>query len=622
MTFSISELEALITRHNYLYWQQQPKISDTEYDLLVEQLRSLHPTSNVLNHLGFNFDEVGTKVQHQKPMLSLDKCYNEVDLFKWTAKNPIRSSWVMMPKIDGMACSILYKNGKLYQGATRGTGEVGEDITQNISQVVPNKIELTGDIEIRGELYMPISVFQQYQSEYSNPRNAVAGFCKRKEKSQNIGIKFLAYDLIDHCDITMVDKLTTLSLQGFDIPFWKHFKSNFLMQAAFDEVYENRASYDYEMDGIVFRINEDNLYEEMGYTTHHPKGAIAYKFSGDEKITKLTNVSWQVSRTGVLTPLAHIEPVYLNGANISKITLHHANMIKIKNLSLNAQILVSRRGGVIPHVEKVITTGDVSIEIPTHCASCQGQTYFEGDFLQAHHTEECVSRLSQRINYFINQMEIEGIGPSWVEKLIDENLISDIPDLFRLNRDDLIGLDGIGDTRINGWLSSIQLAKNIDLSRFLTALGIDNLGKKTAEDLVSNFKDLNTIRNLKVENITNLHGFADKTAISIIQGLKDRSQLIDELLQFINFKETQPLIGQLQNLKFLFTGTLHNLKRNEAEELVLQLGGNIASTINKNLDYLIVGDKAGSKLEKAKNLGIKILNEKEFMELIYEKNTK
>jgi DNA ligase (NAD+) len=616
MTFSISELEALITRHNYLYWQQQPEITDTEYDLLVEQLRSLHPTSTVLNHLGFNFDEVGTKVYHQKPMLSLDKCYDEENLIKWTEKSPVKCNWVMMPKIDGMACSLLYKNGRLIQGATRGTGTVGEDITQNISQIVPNKIELLGEIEIRGELYMPISVFTQYQLEYSNPRNAVAGFCKRKEQSQNIGIKFLAYDLINATATTMVDKLTQLSLQGFDIPFWKLFNSNFLMQPAFEEVLENRATYDYEMDGIVFRINEDNVYEEMGYTTHHPKGAIAYKFSGDEKITTLKNVSWQVSRTGLLTPLAHIEPVYLNGANISKITLHHANMIKIKNLSLNAQILVSRRGGVIPHVEKVIVAGDLPIEIPTQCASCQGQTYFEGDFLQAHHTEECVSRLSQRINYFITQMEIEGIGPSWVEKLIDENLIRDIPDLFRLNRDTLIGLDGIGDTRINGWLSSIQQAQKIELSRFLTALGIDNLGKKTAEDLVQQFKDLNTIRNLSLSQITSLHGFAEKTAHSILQGLQTKATLIDALLEFISFKEITSHTGSLQNLNFLFTGTLHEIKRQEAEALVMQQGGNIASTVNKNLNYLVVGEKAGSKLEKAQKLGIKILNETEFLELI------
>jgi len=619
MSLSISELENLIKHHNHLYWHQQPEISDADYDLLVEQLKSLNPESDVLSDLGFKFDEVGTKVQHQKPMLSLDKCYDEENLLKWTNKSP-KCSWVMMPKIDGMACSLLYKNGRLIQGATRGTGVIGEDITQNIAQVVPNKIEISGEIEIRGELYLPISTFVQYQNEYSNPRNAVAGFCKRKEQTQNIGIKFLAYDLIDAVTNNMIDKLTTLSLQGFDIPFWKLFKSDFLMQAAYEEVLEHRQSYDYEMDGIVFRINEDQIYEEMGYTTHHPKGAIAYKFSGDEKITTLNSVSWQVSRTGILTPLAHIEPVYLNGANISKITLHHANMIKTKNLSLNAQILVSRRGGVIPHVEKVIVAGEIPITIPTHCDSCQGPTYFEGDFLRATHTDQCVSKLSQRINYFIEQMEIEGIGPSWVEKLIDENLLRDIPDLFRLNRDDLIELDGIGDIRINGWLSSIQLAKNIELSRFLTALGIENLGKKTAEDLVTHFGDLNTIRNVTVSQLNNLHGFADKTAIAITQGLIQKSQLIEELLQYISFKDSQKIIGPLQNLKFLFTGTLENLKRNEAEDLVIQRGGQIASTINKNLNYLVVGEKAGSKLEKAQKLGVKILNEIKFMELLKVKN--
>jgi DNA ligase (NAD+) len=217
-------------------------------------------------------------------------------------------------------------------------------------------------------------------------------------------------------------------------------------------------------------------------------------------------------------------------------------------------------------------------------------------------------------------MEIEGIGPSWVEKLIDENLIRDIPDLFRLNRDTLIGLDGIGDTRINGWLSSIQQAQKIELSRFLTALGIDNLGKKTAEDLVQQFKDLNTIRNLSLSQITSLHGFAEKTARAILQGLQTKATLIDALLEFISFKEITSHTGSLQNLNFLFTGTLHEIKRQEAEALVMQQGGNIVSTVNKNLNYLVVGEKAGSKLEKAQKLGIKILNEIEFLELLKVKN--
>ena len=493
MNLSITELENLVKKHNSLYWDlNTPEISDVEYDALVEQLRAVAPASPILSSLGTStFAEIGMEVHHSKPMLSLDKCYNEDDLKKWSRSF---SSFVYTPKIDGMACSIKYENGILVQGATRGSGTVGEDITQNIINIVPKQISITAPVEIRGELYMPISTFETQKDVFANPRNAVAGIIKRKENTVQ-GIKFLAYDLIGSEVNLFSDRLDTLKALGFDTtPF---FILNSNLQAGYDHILNIKDSLDYELDGVVFRANDSQEYENAGYTSHHPKGAIAYKFQGEFGTTKLLNVEWQVSRTGILTPVAIVQPVKLSGAMVGRITLHHAGMIANKGLTLNADVMAIRRGGVIPHLEKVITAGDQAIEIPVCCPFCSSATEMRDDFLYC--SANC--SLSTKVSHFMDKVGIEGIGNVWIEKLIEEGLVNNFADLYRLKREDLLKIESVGETRADNWLSSITKSTRLSLDKFLAGLGIDSLGRKASEVLASQFKTLDAVLTLKAVDL-------------------------------------------------------------------------------------------------------------------------
>lgn len=617
---NVSELENLVSYHNKLYWDlNKQEISDFEYDILVETLRQKSPDSSILNDLGPSFSEIGVAVKHNQPMLSLDKCYDEENLLKWTNKCN-HNDWIMLPKIDGMACSLRYRRGKLYQAATRGNGEIGDDITLNVLNIVPQNISInTDEIEIRGELYMPISVFDTLKDTFSNPRNAVAGIIKRKDDRSDNGIKFLAYDLIGHNMDLMSDKLMQLDSFGFTVPYSKRLNTTITMQLEYNNVLSNRNSFDYEMDGIVFRVNSDKDYYEMGFTSHHPKGAIAYKFQGDYDETYLRNVQWRISRTGCLNPVAIVDPVKLSGAMVTRITLHHAGMIASKNISINSKILAVRRGGVIPHLEKVLEAGDIKVEIPSNCPQCGNTTRLEGDFLYCNSNGEC--SLAHKIMHFVNTLEIEGLGLTWIEKFIDEDLLTSIPDLFLLDRNDLLKLDNVSDLRTDMWLSQINKCKKIPLSKFIESLGINQLGRKASEVLADNFKTLNKVLNLSIQEIDDIDGFGETTAIAIIEGLKKSEGLINELLKHIkvvNEGERKVIEGKLKGVSFLFTGTLSTMKRVDAENVVSNLGGVMGSGVSKNLNYLVLGNegKPGSKLEKARSLGVKILTEAEFMEMI------
>jgi len=607
MNLSITELENLVKKHNSLYWDlNTPEISDVEYDALVEQLRAVAPASPILSSLGTStFAEIGMEVHHSKPMLSLDKCYNEDDLKKWSRSF---SSFVYTPKIDGMACSIKYENGILVQGATRGSGTVGEDITQNIINIVPKQISITAPVEIRGELYMPISTFETQKDVFANPRNAVAGIIKRKENTVQ-GIKFLAYDLIGSEVNLFSDRLDTLKALGFDTtPF---FILNSNLQAGYDHILNIKDSLDYELDGVVFRANDSQEYENAGYTSHHPKGAIAYKFQGEFGTTKLLNVEWQISRTGILTPVAIVQPVKLSGAMVGRITLHHAGMIANKGLTLNADVMAIRRGGVIPHLEKVITAGDQAIEIPVCCPFCSSATEMRDDFLYC--TANC--SLSTKVSHFMDKVGIEGIGNVWIEKLIEEGLVNNFADLYRLKREDLLKIESVGDTRADNWLSSITKSTRLSLDKFLAGLGIDSLGKKASEVLASQFKTLDAVLTLQTVDLEKLDGFGSITAQDIVNGLKANESLIIDLCQYIQIDNGSEKTGIFKDKSFLFTGTLTTLKRNDAEAKVLDLGGNVASSVSKNLSYLVAGEKAGSKLDKANALGIKVITEQQFLDM-------
>jgi len=609
---SIQELASLIQHHNKLYWEQNTQaISDVEYDALVEQLRTLDPTHPLLNELG-GFDELGTKVSHEKPMLSLDKCYDEPTLNKWASK--FKSGFVVMPKIDGMACSVIYKGGKFIQASTRGDGKVGEDISSNVQSLVPKAVNELLDFEVRGELFMPLSSFENHSTTFSNPRNAVAGSLKQKDGlNSNLGIQFLAYDLICDTHPTLAERFSVLQGMGFTVPPFQVIHTD--LQKAFDKVSLERASFDYELDGVVFRVNDTQEYENAGFTSHHPKGALAYKFQGDEKPTFLRGIEWQVSRTGVITPVGLIDPVRLSGAVVSRVSLHNVGLLKSKGFSLNCEVMACRRGGVIPHLERVLKDGDQAIELPSQCPQCSATTTLQGDFLYCSGKDTCFSALTRKVAHFIDRMEIEGIGLSWVEKLVEAKLVATPIDLFTLTAENLAKLDNMGETRIEGFLSTIGKAKRVPLEKFLQSLGIHTLGRSASGILASTFKDLQSIRALQYQDLEKLEGFGEVIAKSIVDGLQANASLIDGLLAHVSIDNGSAKVGGLSGLSFLFTGTL-SMKRNEAEAKVIENGGSVASSVSKNLSYLVAGEKAGSKLDKANSLGVKVITESEFLAML------
>jgi DNA ligase (NAD+) len=622
MSTKKDELLSLIQQHDKAYWiDHKPTISDAEYDQLVLQLNSLDlPFNNQVQ------DSQNLVLHFPIPMLSLDKCYSEKEIISFYSVSSKSQPLIVTPKIDGMALSLHYNNGCLSLALTRGDGISGENVTQAVidSQAVPLTIPNLSPLVVRGEIYLPISAFNNL-TEKSNPRNAIAGFLNRKNTHNlhSIGIKFFAYDLVNNPLPSLDLTLSFLNSLGFSIPPFFIASAPHELQPLFDHFQSQ--SLDYELDGVVYRINNTQSYLNSGFTSHHPKGAIAYKFQGNFNTATLLDVEWQISRNGLLTPVGIISPTSLNGATVSRISLHHANTIQSKNLSLNSTVLVVRRGGVIPHLEKVLQQSPSPIHIPSSCPFCLQPTSYEDPFLFCSSKENCPSTLPHQILHYAQTLQIDGLGLSWIEKLVESSLISSIPHIYSLTTQSLLShiKENMAQTRAEAFISQInKIAQSpIPLHTFLQALGIPSLGKKASETLCSHFKyDLSAIRNASpIKDLQHIEGFGSITALAIFNGLKQKSTLIDQLLQVQNISTSQ---NPTQNSKsFLFTGTLSSIKRSDAEKIVLQHGHSIASSVTHSLDYLVVGPTgAGSKLDKAKSIpSISILSETQFLQLFSKK---
>lgn len=624
-------LEVELLDHNRRYWDENaPIISDYDYDRLLERLRDLSPSSPVLEALGPHIlSEVGDAVIHSAPMLSLEKCYNEADLIKWALK--FEGSVIMSPKVDGVACSLRYTStGELYLAATRGDGQQGESITPNVAPMstIPQQIPAMGsEIEVRGEIYMPLSAFEQQTERFSNPRNAAAGTLKRKNErnAAEVGLKFFAYDVFGVDNDKASKRLDLARVWGFEpVPYQVLQRDQ--LQAGYESYVAQRDQLDYEIDGVVYRAELTAEYEKLGYTAHHPRGAIAYKLQGDSAKTTLLDIEWGVSRNGILTPVGITEPVKLSGAMVSRITLHHWGMVQSKNLSLGAEVIAMRRGGVIPHLETVVTPGPQLISAPKICPQCphlQAPTRVEGDILHCDYQGTCEPQAAAILRHWVNVCKIEGFGAVWLDTLTRKRILSTPIDLYNLQVKDVIGLEGVGQGRAQGWLDSIHQSCTLPLATFLCALGVQDLGKSASKAIADHFISLSAVRTATEDQIASLPNFGELTAQHIVSGLQVRSSLIDNLLAHINVLDaiaTTPVASDapFSGLSFVFTGTLVSMKRSEAQEKVTTLGGSTPSSVSSKLNYLVIGDsgKAGSKKTKAEKLGVKILTESEFLSLM------
>ncbi len=630
---SVKELEAEVRRHNRLYFEKAaPEITDLEFDQLVEILRSKAPDSPALTELISDVRPTGVKVRHDIPMLSLDKCYEEKAILDWADK--FEGDTTASPKIDGIAVSIKYDSkGALVQAATRGDGIEGEDITKNVKRIrsVPKKI---GDlarrgpdgVEVRGEIFMPLSVFAKYKGEFANPRNLAAGAVKHKDpaKTEEYKLSFFAYDLLGTPAKTEQEKLKLLKAEGFPEMEVRIAKRD-EMQATFDYFFSRRDQNDFETDGVVFKVNRVHEQDRLGATAHHPRYAIAYKFQGDAGTTVLNDVEWSVARTGAITPVAIVEPVELSGAMVRRSTLHNLGILRqliADGLSKGAKVVMMRRGGVIPHLEAVEAPGKEPIKIPKKCPSCGASVQEADDVLYCTNPKACVQSKIGELSHFVKAVGIDGFGEKLIAKLYENGVVTDPSEFYDLTVDELLEMERMGDTLATKLVGNIEAARTIPLDVFLQSLGIRELGKHAAK-ILAGFGSLKKVMSKSEDDLAKIDTIGPIIAHEVVSGLLAKKALIDKLLKHVRVEGVAKAQGALDGRSFLFTGKLLAMGRNEAQKLVEDNGGVAAESVTKDLDFLVIGDGggAGSKLDKAKKLAqsggkVKIISEKEFMEMI------
>lgn len=646
------DLEAAVRYHNWKYWvEATPEISDYEYDRLIETLRVRNPDSPVLDQVGeagaVSADgerhELGDKVTHQRPMLSLDKCYSDEDLHKWYDK--FEGGAVASPKIDGVACSLRYDaSGRLELAATRGNGRVGELITNNIRHVeqVPEALPV-GPVEVRGELYMPLSVFrEEFAEQFANPRNLTAGAIKQKDPTKTAGyrLRFLAYDLDSEADLhpeTELDKARVLSTLGFT-PVDSIYADRDDGPATYQQYLAQRDAFDYETDGVVFRANQVAEQARMGATSHHPRYALAYKFQGDSAASVLREVEWSVSRTGAINPVAIVDPVVLSGASVTRASLHNLGIMEKlggeAGLTVGSRVLMMRRGGVIPHVEQVLERGDGQVTLPDVCPFCEGPAFRQEDILMAEHRPSCSATRLGILQHFVKVIEAKGFGPKLLLQLIESELIEEPADFFEISVDQLLTLERVGTKLAEKLVSQIDARRQLPLNVVLTALGIDELGPVVARTIAEALGTLEALREATAEQLAEIHGVGEVIAKNVVDGLVSHADALARLTAHVAVlaveKPPEPEAGgALEGLSFLFTGTLESMKRKEAQAVVQALGGRAPSAVAASLTHLVLGDGdlerfnngwRSSKLKKVEKLNgegaeIRVIGETEFLAL-------
>ena len=661
----IEKLRKEIKRHDYLYYVlNQPEISDYEYDQLMKKLQDLEkkypqlitpdsPTQRVSGEVAKEFKSV----KHNTPMLSLENTYSSEEIIDWEERirkilGEQKCEFVVEPKIDGVSCTILYKNGLLVLGATRGDGETGEDITLNIKTIhsIPlslresSKYQIPSTFEVRGEVYIDKKDFEKLNKKlqdnneitFANPRNAAAGSIRQKDPKVTAErpLKFFAHStgLIEDKNLKIENHLKFLEIcKEFGIRTIENFKLCKNIEEVIDyckKWQEERDKIEYDIDGMVIKVNSFRQREILGTTMKSPRWAIAYKFPAQQATTKIKNIRVQVGRTGIITPVADLEPVKCGGVTISHATLHNFDEIKRLGVKIGDTVIVERAGEVIPKIVKVIeskrTGNEKNFKVPEKCPECGGEIVKEKEEEVAYRciNPSCPAQLIRGLIHFAKReaMDIEGLGEAVVQQLVEKKLVQDFADIYSLKKEDLLQLELFKDKKAQNLLDAIQKSKNRPLSRLLFALGIRNVGEKAAMVLAEKFLNIENLMKATIDELQKIYEIGPVMAESIVNFFKQAStkKLIQKLKDSgVNMKEEikkGPKI--LEGKTFVFTGELKNFSRNEAEAKVRELGGNATSSVSKKTDYVVVGENPGSKFDKAKKLGIKIIDENEFLKMI------
>ncbi|MED3795370.1 NAD-dependent DNA ligase LigA [Niallia alba] len=655
----VKELHNLLNQYGYEYYVlDNPSVPDAEYDALLnelirleEQFPSLKTNESPSQRIGGEILDMFSKVQHRKPMLSLGNAFNEADLRDFDRK--VRAvigdnfSYVCELKIDGLAVSLRYENGLFEQGATRGDGTTGEDITANLKTIrsIPLRLNQPVSLEVRGEAFMPKKSFEALnkikdesgEEPFANPRNAAAGSLRQLDPriaaSRNLDVFLYAIGDVGETGVQSHS-------EGLDLLDTLGFKTNKERKKCttiddviqyIDSWQDKRPHLPYEIDGIVIKVDNLAHQEQLGTTVKSPRWAIAYKFPAEEVMTKLLNIELNVGRTGVVTPTALLEPVKVAGTTVKRASLHNEDLIREKDIRLGDTVIVKKAGDIIPEVVNVLvekrTGEEVEFLMPTHCPECASELVrLEGEVALRCINPKCPAQIREGLIHFVsrNAMNIDGLGERVISQLFSEKLIEDVADLYTLEFERLIQLERMGEKSVNKLLQAIANSKQNSLERLLFGLGIRHVGAKAAKTIAMEFKHMDQLMVATKEDLTAINEIGEKMADSIVTFFEQEEvlELITELKAYgVNMEYTGPLPVATEEADSVFagktivlTGKLEQLSRNEAKEQIELLGGKITGSVSKKTDLVIAGEDAGSKLTKAEQLGIEVWDEERLME--------
>ncbi len=647
----IEQLRKQIEYHSNRYYNEDaPEIEDYEYDMMMRELQSLEENypeyktpDSPTQRVGGKADNTFESVVHTVRMESLQDAFshNELRDFSKRVNETVENcQYVVEPKIDGLSVSLEYRNGVFFRGSTRGDGNVGEDVTANLKVIrnIPLKLnEPLEYLEVRGEVYMPKKSFEKVvdrqilneEKPFKNPRNAAAGSLRQKDsevtKTRGLDIFVFNIQQIEGKELNShkqsLDYLKTL---GFNtIPTYKLVDN---IEDAIEEIKnigESRGSLEYDIDGAVIKVNDFESRTKLGSTAKFPKWAVAFKYPPEEKQTKILDIEIAVGRTGVLTPTAVLEPVHLAGTTVSRATLHNIDFITEKGIAIGDIVTVRKAGDIIPEVLCVNEhLSDNIYKFPTKCPSCSSDVIREDDEAAIRCINpDCPAQLLRNLIHFCSRdaMDIEGLGPAILEQFSKNNMISSSADIYDLKSEDILKLDGFQEKSAKNIIESINKSKENDLSKLLFALGIRHIGSKAAKLLAEHFKNIDAVINASVEEICEIDGFGEVMAISVYDFFKTEKTK-DLILRFkqhgVNtVSKTEIKDDRFAGKTFVLTGTLPTFKRSEAQKIIESFGGKCSSSVSKKTDFVLAGEEAGSKLDKANALGVKVINENEFKEM-------
>jgi len=646
MKKQIEKLQTIIKRSKELYYHglinDPDYITDQEYDQLEKELKSLDPNNEILDYVGYDISQsTFNKIKHVDKMTSLGKAYTEEDMLRWRKDFNDNLNIIESLKMDGFAIELVYECGEgsefqveyiLKEASTRGDGFIGEDITENVKMIsdIPHRIIINNDdlkkvnstIRIRGEIFMKTSIFNELLKENiidgeSRIRNIAPGSVRQKDPlvTKRRKLNFFAYD-IKGCEFdTYSQKMEFLN--KMKIPTVPMNKISFDdMTTMYNSIIIKKELMDYPIDGVVFRLDNEDEFQSAGETSHHPKGSIAWKFEAETGVSVLRKVEWQVTRTGLINPVGKYDPVEVDGAILSAATLHNISQMMRLDIGIGDEIEVARQGGVIPKIFRVVSksSADSTVIIPSECPICHKPTEIEtsDDGIKTLHCTNhfCPAIMKDRLNHFCKVMGIKGVSDAIISKLYDEKLVTTFANFYELKIEDILKLDGFKQRSSEKIINAIQGQREVSFNVFLRSLGIHTLGK-TSSKLIAD--RCNSIEALDELELSEIEGIGEIGENSIREGLLENEELITHLLQYVTISMVDETIseGKLQNLNFCITGKLSDKKM--IQSLIESAGGNILSSVSSKLDYLIYGDKAGSKLDKAKKNNVPIITEDEFM---------